>query len=448
LTIGGPSCDARCVKVETALLVELAYAVGVGALVGLERSLGVLLDDPEPSENATDPPPAPASKLDLGEQLGARTFVVLSLLGYVGALLGDVSLALAVAAWALGGALVIAMYFRAQAGLGVTTEGAAIATAGLGALCHHRPAMAGVLALVLTVVLSSKRFTHATIRKMRRIELTDTLKFLAIVLIVLPLLPDRALDPYRVLNPYKIGVLVVLISGISFAGYFLTRILGARRGLGLTGLVGGLTSSTAVTAAMAAQARERPEFASACVFATVIANATMFGRVLFVVTLLDRPLALRLAWSIGAMAVTALIAIAVLYWRSRGQTAEREPQELPLKNPFSLGPALKFAAFFVGILWLLRLSQAYLGDQGLFAAAALSGLADVDAITLSLSEKVRDALVERRVAAIAITIAVVSNSLTKTGLAFYSGGAAYGRLVGACLGTATVAGLVAAFVAP
>ncbi len=430
-------------------MVEMAYALGIGLLVGLERTMEVAQrDDPPPraSMAASTQPVLDTEKI--GEFLGVRTFAVFSLVGF-GAGLAAESFSFMAPMALLGISLVIvAMYYRNQhAGYGITTEIAAIGTFILGMLCHQDPRVAGVLALLLTVVLASKRFTYRIVGKMRRVELTDTLKFLVVILIVLPLLPREALDPFGAFNPYKVGVLVVLISGISFVGYFLTRILGAQRGLGLTGVLGGLTSSTAVTAAMAADARAQPQLRSICTFSTVVANATMFVRVLVVVALLDRALVARLAWPLGGMAVTAALAAVVLWFLAAGTggkaTEGRSP--IQLKNPFSIVPALKFGAFFILIIFVAKLARLYFGDSGLYAASALSGLADVDAITLSITESARDGTLSRQAGALGITIAVVSNSFVKTGIAFYSGGTRFGGMVAICLGAATVVGLLLAF---
>lgn len=400
---------------------------------------------PPPPEGGEAAPPDPEPA---GEYLGLRTFAALALGGYAAALVGGELPA--VPAILLGGVslVVVAMYVKgASQDLGITTEVAAIATCLLGMLCRFQPTAAAVLALVLTVLLASRHVTHRTVSQMRRIELTATLQFLVVVLIVLPLLPDRTFDPWEALNPRKVGMLVVLISGISYVGYFLTRFLGARRGLAIAGIVGGLTSSTAVTAAMAQQAKEQPKWRSICAAATVAANATMFVRVLLVVGVLDAALAWRLAWSLGGMAVTTLLAALFLWWRTGREDAgdASASSNVKLKNPFSLGPALKFAAFFVFVLFLLKLSRLYLGEQGLWAAAAISGLADVDPITLSLSEQASAEEITRRVAAIAITIAVVSNSATKAGISIVTGGWPFGRVVAAILGAATVVGLGLAF---
>ena len=285
--------------------------------------------------------------------------------------------------------------------------------------------------------------------QLKRVELTDTLKFLAIILIFLPLLPDRALDPYGAFNPYKVMFLVILISGIGFVGYFLTKFLGAEKGMGLTGLFGGLTSSTAVTAAMANQAKQTPSMINPCAFGTIIANATMFCRVLVVVAILDWALMKRLALSIGAMTATATIAVVYLWLRSRNDRAERGEEatrEISLKNPFSLGPAIKFSLFFVGILFVAKIAKIYLGDQGLYLASLVSGLADVDAITLSIAEQTGTDQLSRSVGSIGITIAVVSNSIVKSGIALYSGGWKFGLRVGAVLLGATGTGLALLFI--
>jgi uncharacterized membrane protein (DUF4010 family) len=226
-------------------------------------------------------------------------------------------------------------------------------------------------------------------------------------------------------------------------GYFLTKYLGADKGLGLTGLLGGLTSSTAVTAAMAQQARQTPAIRSACAVATVIANATMFGRVLVVVFLLDRTLFLDLAWGLGTMTAAAALGVGILWLMAR-RKPDSDPHsghEQGLSNPFSLGPAVKFAGFFVLILFVAKLAKLWFGDSGIYIASLVSGLADVDAITLTIAEQTRDGSLLHSVGALGITIAVAANSVVKTGIAFYSGGGRFGAIVGLVLGLATGAGI-------
>jgi uncharacterized membrane protein (DUF4010 family) len=365
------------------LMIQAAYALGIGVLIGLERSVfNTPEDESESAEKRIQDDPG-AGPVD---NSGVRTYATFSLVGFAAAIANDkIAFAAPVILAGLVG-LVLLLYRRTLiTNPGMTTEAAAIGTAVLGALCHSRPQFAAVLGVILTAILSSKHFTHGVIRKMRRVEVTDTLKFLVIILIVVPLLPNEALDFYGAVNPYKIGVLVVLISGISFVGYFLTRILGAQRGLGLTGLLGGLTSSTAVTVAMARESKEEENLKAICAFSTVIANATSFFRVLIMVVILDPALAAKLAWSIGGMGVVACLASLGLWFLASKdhstQTTGREGQ-VKLKNPFSLGPAISFAVFFVFIILVSKVARNYWGDAGLYFAAAFSGLADVDAITL------------------------------------------------------------------
>lgn len=181
------------------LLVQLAYALGIGVLVGLERSMGSRTKDERPAEPDSV---APEPDGDDGEFLGVSSFALPSLLGFGVALAGDALPALVPVALAGVALLVVATYVRTtQLGAGITTVVAAVATCALGMLCLSDPQAAGVIALLIAVLLASKRFTHATVRKMRRVELTDTRKFLVVILIGLPLLPDRALDPYGAFNP-------------------------------------------------------------------------------------------------------------------------------------------------------------------------------------------------------------------------------------------------------
>lgn len=421
------------------LIVNIAYALGIGVLIGLERSITA----PEP-EAGKECQPAEENTEASDGFLGVRTFSILSLGGYCAALAAD-QFPLAAAGIVAGlMGLILIMYWQAShKDPGITTEISAVACVGLGLLCHSRPHTAGVLALLVTTLLASKRFLNVTLRRLNRVELTDTLKFLAFILILLPLLPNRALDPYGAFNPHKVMYLVILISGISFIGYFLTKFLGAERGLSLTGLVGGLTSSTAVTASMATQVKESPALLKPCLIATIIANATMFGRVLVVVFILDRNLAIQLAPSIGAMLAAATAAAAVLWLRARQEApAEKGSTQLKLSNPFSIGPALKFAAFFVGILFIAKIAKLYLGDEGLYLTALASGLADVDPITLSIAEQTKSLSLATTTGAIAVTIAVVANSVVKSGMAIYSGGMKFGTRVGAILLGSTGAGLI------
>jgi len=429
------------------IFLQIIYALGIGMLIGLERTLlpvsdaGVVSGEMEEDEREEHYKQSQSADY----LLGVRTYSILSLGGFSAAMIGA-TYPLVASVIMLGLlVLIIALYlYTREQDPGITTEIAAVICCGLGMVCYTNPHASGVLALLVAILLASKRFMTTFLLKLKRIELTDTLKFLAIILIILPLLPNRPLDPYGAFNPYKVVFLVILISGISFVGYFLTKFLGAEKGLGLTGLLGGLTSSTAVTAAMANQAKVATELRNPCALATIIANATMFGRVLVVVGLLDWNLMLKLVWSIGTMTVVASFAVLLLWFRSKKASSEggnETSHDIELTNPFSLKPAIKFSLFFVVILFVAKVAKMYLGDQGIYLASLVSGLADVDAITLSIAEQTGDNQLAHSVGAIGITIAVVANSIVKSVIAVYSGGWQFGWLVGLILMAATGAGL-------
>lgn len=426
------------------VFLEILYALGIGVLIGLERSIkppGTAAVSPK-----NDEPDNNNERFEFSDTfLGVRTFSILSLGGFISALIGS-QYPYVAPVFVAGLIFFIAAMYRVSSkeDPGITTEIAAVVCCGLGMLCYIEPYAAGVLALLVAILLSLKRSLNRLVTQLKRVELVDTLKFLAIIFIILPLLPNRGIDPWGAFNPYKIMFLVILISGISFVGYFLTKFLGAEKGLGLTGLLGGLTSSTAVTAAMANQAKQTPVLIQPCAFATVIANATMFGRVLVVVGILDWQLMLELIWSIGAMTIAAIIAVLVLWVRSTSQkekSDEDASEAISLSNPFSLGPALKFALFFVVILFVAKFAKIYLGDKGIYLASLVSGLADVDAITLSITEQTKSGQLSHGVGAMGITIAVISNSVVKSCIAVYSGGWRFGTVVGTILLGATGIGL-------
>ncbi len=432
--------NRNVMNLDISILLKMINALGIGVLIGLERSLI------PPITSSCDPDTVDTKKKpELPDNLiGVRTFSILSLGGFSAAMISTVQSLIALVIVAGLIAFIISMYFDSKdEDPGITTEIAAVVCCGLGVLCYTRPHEAGVLALLITILLAVKGSMTRIVFKLKRVELTDTLKFLAIILIILPILPNRAIDPYDAFNPYKVMFLVILISGISFVGYFLTKFFGAEKGLGLTGLFGGLTSSTAVTAAMANQARKTPALLNQCTFATVIANATMFCRVLVVVAVLDLALMKQLALSIGTMTIGAAVAVAFLWLLSKNRRSGNSngAEELGLENPFSLGPAIKFSLFFVCILFIVKIAKLYLGDKGLYLASLVSGLADVDPITLSIAEQTKNAQLGHNVGAIGITIAVVANSVAKSGIALFSGGWKFGARVGAILLSVTIAGL-------
>ncbi|MCC6996164.1 MAG: MgtC/SapB family protein, partial [Deltaproteobacteria bacterium] len=269
---------------STELLIEGAIAAGLGLFIGLEREHSELTGTPDPD----DPPAGERSSAAApgGVILGVRSFALLALLGWAAALLGERQTWLPIAGLVVTGGLIAAQYLRADAGHGLTTELAAVLTYLLGMMVHHDRRIALALGLVTTLLLLAKPWTRTLVPKLRRVELTAALQLGIGLAVLLPLLPTEARDPWGVLSPRKIGLFVLLIAGLGFVGYVLHRVLGQTKGAGLAGLVGGLVSSTAVTAAMAQDAARRPEHRLSGQLATFLANAVMPIRVLVVTALL------------------------------------------------------------------------------------------------------------------------------------------------------------------
>jgi uncharacterized membrane protein (DUF4010 family) len=392
---------------------------------------------------------------------GIRTFPLFALAGAIGALIDVwllVGLGLSV------GALLAVSYLRAtdrehgtDDDLGLSTEVAALATFGLGALSTaestglpmtDRLLLVGGGATAVLGLLALKRALHDFVKRVSKDDVIATTKLLLLAVIVLPLLPSEDMGPWNALNPRTIGLLVVMISAIGFAGYVAIRVFGAKKGLGLTGLLGGLASSTAVTLTFSGRAKESPSLAPACAVAIVLASAVMFPRVVLVVAAVSPPLATLSAWPIGAAALVAFAAGTLLYFRlpKAGREGAHGDEPLDLKNPLTLSSAFKFAALFTGVLVISKAASTYLADAGVYLSAVVAGLADVDAITLSIARLQAQGSVSSSSAVFGIFTAIASNTVSKIGIAFVLGGRALGVRVAIALGAALAAGAVAAFV--
>lgn len=415
-------------EISSDLLIELAYALGIGVFVGLEREHHHITRG-----SRTQASPAEQAEGATGETiLGVRTFALLSLFGWGCAHAGLRFAWLPPVGLLVVGGFVVASYFLARdQGLGLTTEVAALVTFLLGLLvASHRP-LAVALALATTLLLISKPFVSSFVAQVRRVELSATIQLLILLAIVLPLLPAEPIDPWQAIPPRKIGLFVILVGGIGYVGYVLSRILGQRRSAGLTGLVGGLTSSTAVTAAMAQAGRRQESMRVPGQLATFLANSVMFPRVLIVTAVLSRDVAIQLAYPLVAMCLVMLVG-ALWKWRSfraeapadeDGPKADAEPM---FENPFALLPALKWGAILCGVLLLAAAAKEALGESGLLAASAASGLADVDAITLAVAQQASNGTLDVGIGSLAIAIAVISNTVVKGGIALVAGGRPFG----------------------
>jgi len=387
---------------------NFATALVIGALLGIER---------ERNKREHD-------NVSIG---GIRTFILFALFGALG---GWLSLILR-SPWILAAGLLAAMapvvagYLVSArlrpAAVGLTTELAAIAAFLLGAMTAlGQRELAVGLGVAVAAVLAYKQPLHGIALKLDREDVYAGLRLLIATFIVLPLLPDRALDPWGALNPRTLWMLVLLISSLSLVGYVATRLLGTENGIPLTGITGGLVSSTAVTLEFSRQSRLEAfaDATSSLASGVVLAWAVMFARVLFMVLVLNRTLLGPLLPAFAAMAAAS----GLLGWYFHARSTHKpSTQGVPLKNPFSLTAAAKFAAFFALVLLVVKLAQVYTESSGVYLVAALAGTTDVDAITLSMAEYAKSADVA--VAARAITLAALVNTAVKTGMAVALGSA-------------------------
>jgi uncharacterized membrane protein (DUF4010 family) len=398
------------------LFERLGVALAIGLLIGLERGW----HERERSE---------------GERIaGLRTFGLSGLLGGVWALLaqegGEAVLGLGFAAFAAVLILAHSQMIRGRenADYGVTTVVAGLLTFGLGALAVSGfISLAAAAAVVATLLLGLKPILHDWVRKLTETELLATLKLLLISVVILPVLPNRGFGPWEVLNPYAIWWMVVLITGISFVGYFAVKIMGPNRGVPITGLFGGLASSTATALSFSRLGRNQPNLHRLLAAGVTIASVTMFPRILLEVGVVNPDLLPKLILPMAAMSLFGFGA-AVLLWRSAPHAADTG--EMELNNPFELWPALQFGALLAAIMLLAEAARVWYGDAGIYLLAGISGITDVDAITLSLSRMARGDL-SRDVAAGAITLAALVNTGVKAGLVAVVGGRGMALPVGA-----------------
>lgn len=411
---------------------SLGLALLAGLLVGLEREQSKPKDEHR------------------GFLGGIRTYPILALIGAVTVLLAPTLGPWPLLVAGLGLLVLVAVSYWRDSGLGhggITSELSALLTLLLGALAaasslgsfEKRAFVISAIAVSATVLLSAKAQLRQFSSRVSNADVIATLKFLLVAVVLLPILPDEPHGPYGTLNPFRIGVMVALIAGIGFVGYVAMRLLGPGRGLLLTGAVGGLVSSTAVTMAAAHRARQSAELAGLSAVAAVVASSIMFLRVLTVLFAVERRLMEALVVPVGAMAVVGAIAAGVLYVRSRSTSNQAPP--VTLTNPFELSSAAKFGALFVLVLLVSRWAQETFGASGTYVTAVLAGLTDVDAISLSMANLVKSGQLEVGVARTALVLAVGTNTLVKAGLALVLGGWPMGQRVLIAFGATLAVGL-------
>lgn len=401
----------------TELIRRLAYALAIGFLIGLERGWGAR-DEQEGERTA-----------------GVRTHGLAALLGGIwGALAlqfahdsGAVALGLS---FVMFGAVMAVFRYREtghEQRFGATSVVAMMLAYALGSYAvvgDESVAAAGAVAT--TTLLAAKGVLHSWVQRLTWEELRSGLVLLVMSFILLPILPNHTIDRWEAINPHDLWLLTVLIATISFAGYVAVKLVGFQRGVAVAGFAGGLASSTATTAEMSRLVAAQPSNVDMLAAGALFANAVMGARVLVILCLVNLDFGLRLAAPLLALTFIYLVAGALLMWRATVGGGAGTGSPVATGNPLDLPAVLKFGALLATVLVLSKIVTQYAGSAGAYALALISGLADVDAISLSMA---RHGAQEIGVGAagVAVLLAIVANTFVKSAMGWMIGGAGMGR---------------------
>ena len=401
------------------VLVDLGIALGLGLIVGLQR------------ESAE-------SKI-----AGVRTCPLVTLLGAVCALLAASAGGWVLAAGLVAVAATTAMGNAARLRLdppdpGITTEVALLLMFGVGAytVLGDRAA-AVVLAGTIAVLLHFKAELHGVVGRLGDRELRALMQLVLLALVILPVLPDATFGPFAVFNPREMWLMAVLIVGLSVAGYIAHRFLGATAGIVAGGVLGGLIASPATPVSWSRRTRGHPELSRAAALVILIASAVVYGRVLAEIAAVARPFLRVAAPPILALFAAMAAAVAGVWLLSR---RPREPADFDGQHPADLKTAFTFAALYVVVLFAVAYARERAGTRGLYVVSALSGLTDVDAITLSVARLVGSGQIDAAQGWRLVVVGVLSNLVFKGGMAAALGDRRLRRWIVLLFGLQLVAG--------
>jgi uncharacterized membrane protein (DUF4010 family) len=397
---------------------QLAVALGLGLLVGLQR---------QRSESAIG---------------GIRTFPLITVSGTLAALLAQsfggwvVAAGFGVCAVLLASANWVRLR-SGEADPGQTTEFAAVVMYGIGAwLVVGEMPVAIALGGLVAVLLQLRGFLHAWVEKVGDGDFRAVMQLVVIALVILPILPNRAMGPYGVLNPYEIWWMVILIVGLSFVGYLAFKLFGARAGAALGGVLGGMISSTATTASYARRSKEAPETSRLGALVVMIASTVVFGRVLVEIAAVAPRHFVELAPPLVAMLGVGLV-LSLAVWRS---SREGVPNLPDAQNPADLKAALLFGALYAFVLLAVAFARDRFGAAGVYGVAALSGLTDMDALTLSTARLVDSGRLAPADGSRAILLGGLANLVFKGGIVAFLGSPALRSRIAVLFGLALAAG--------
>ena len=410
------------------ILQALIVSASLGALIGTIRQWGKQHEEKSADGFA-----------------GVRTFTLWALLGTSSAAISAqfVPAAFIATLLLIGGQLILRGVFgRIDFKIGFTTTAASLLTFLMGGLVYWGETQAAVVLSAGTMLLLGfKQPIHAWTRKFTEADIRSTLQFVAITGVILPLVPNRGFGPYDAFNPFAMWLMVVLISGLGFVGYLLMRIMGAGTGIALTGLVGGLASSTATTLTFSRRSREDPAASSGYVLAVVLASTVMLARVAAVALALQPKLFAGVWPALLAMALPGIFYAAWVLLIRRSQMKLIEAPEL--KNPLSLVTAIKFAAIYAVVTLVVRAVAEEEISRGMLAVSFFSGLTDMDAITLSTIDSTKTGGLVASLGARLIIVAAIANTLAKAAIVLLLGSTTMRRSGALIFGLTLGAGLLA-----
>lgn len=421
---------------EKEVLQSLVLCVSVSALIGMIRQWSEQKSGRAAEGNLEEP------------YAGIRTFVLWGILGFGAAVLSDIRFPLT---YLVGFAGITAhLIFKSVWGgrneqLGYTTVAAALLTYTLGGLTYNGLYLLSVVLTALTIlIIGLKQSIHSWTRHFTDEDIRSTMQFVAVTGVILPLVPNQGYGPMEAFNPYSLWLMVVLISGLGFVGYILIRLLGARSGVALAGLVGGLASSTATTLAFSRSSRQLPALSSGFALAIVLACTVMLGRVLVIIGVIYSPLVASLWLPFLIMGLPGVV-FAVVHF-ARGAREDPNSPTPEFSNPLGFMTALKFALIYGLVTFLVKaVSSSELAESGLMVISFISGLTDLDAIALSVAHEMRDSGLHAELAARAVVLAAVANTLLKALLAVFLGTKELRRPIILVMGLTVVLGIGAIF---
>ncbi|HMK05124.1 MAG TPA: MgtC/SapB family protein [Ferruginibacter sp.] len=406
-------------------IIRLLVALGMGALIGIERQHTAMKENKE-------------------SFAGIRTFMFVLLLGFMSAMVFYV-----LSPWVSFGILAIvailtgiSYWITASKGdIGATTEFTVVIAFLLGTFCFLGfIAISLVITVVVLVLLSAKLKMHAVIGKISGEELYDFIRFVVLALLIFPFLPDSTFGPNNIINPREIGWVIVLTSGLGFIGYILMKFMDSRKGILLSGIIGGLISSTATTWVFAKKSKENEAHSLSCAIAILAASSIMIIRVLVWIFIFNRSLFNQIYLAFIPVFLAAVAVTLYLYFRDKGK--EKIESAIRQGKPLDLQGAFVFGIIYVVILLVVNYANETLGEKGMMFSSAIAGLSDIDAITISVS-KLAGINLDMLVASKAILIATISNTLVKMGIGMWGGSHALRRYLYLGYGFIFVAALIA-----